>query len=56
VQQVESSASHIRQQGSARDDSGNQGQEASVHAGGTVGQPANQGRTLVREWILDKRG
>jgi hypothetical protein len=49
VQQTESSASRIRQQGSAWDDGGTQGQEASVHAGGAVGQPANQGRTLVRE-------
>jgi hypothetical protein len=43
VQQAESSASRIRQQGSTRDDDGNQGQEASVHTGGAVGQPANQG-------------
>jgi hypothetical protein len=56
VQQAESSASRIHQQGRARDDSGAQGQEASVHAGGTAGQPANQGRTLVRERILDTRG
>jgi hypothetical protein len=56
VQQAESSASRIRQPGSARDDSGAQGQEASVHAGGAVGQPANQGRTSVRERILDTRG
>jgi hypothetical protein len=41
VQQAESSASHIRQQGSARDDGGAQGTEASVHAGGAAGQPAN---------------
>jgi hypothetical protein len=44
VQQAESSASRIRQQGSARDDGGAQGPEASVHADGAVGQPANQGR------------
>jgi hypothetical protein len=56
VQQAESSASRIRQQGSARDDGGAQGQEASVHAGGAVGQPANRGRTSVREQILDMRG
>jgi hypothetical protein len=43
VQQAESSASHIRQQGSTRDNSGAQGQEASVHADGAVGQLANQG-------------
>jgi hypothetical protein len=56
VEQAESSASHIRQQGSARDDGGAQGQDASVHAGGVVGQPANQGRTPARERILDTRG
>jgi hypothetical protein len=55
VQQVESSASRIRRQGSARDDEGAQGPEASVHAGGATGQPANQGRTPVRERILDTR-
>jgi hypothetical protein len=49
VQQAESSASHIRQQGSEWDDGGAQGPEASVHAGGVAGQPANQGRTSVRE-------
>jgi hypothetical protein len=27
-----------------------------LHAGGAAGQPANQGRTPVREWILDTRG
>jgi hypothetical protein len=41
VQQVESSASRIRQQGSARDDGGAQGPEASIHAGPGTGQPAN---------------
>jgi hypothetical protein len=41
VQQDESSASRIRQQGSARDDGGAQGPEASVHAGGTAERPAN---------------
>jgi hypothetical protein len=46
----------MHHQGSARDDNGAQGQEASVHAGGTVEQPANQGRTSVRERILDARG
>jgi hypothetical protein len=55
VQQAESSASHIRQEGSAWDDRGAQGPEASVHAGSTAGQPANQGRTPVRERILDTR-
>jgi hypothetical protein len=56
VQQAESSASHIRQQGSERDDGSAQGPEAPVHAGGATGQPANQGRTPVRERILDTRG
>jgi hypothetical protein len=56
VQQAESSVSRIHQQGSARDDGGAQGQEASVHAGSATGQPANQGRTPVRERILDTRG
>jgi hypothetical protein len=46
VQQAESSASRIRQQGSARDDGGAQGPEASVHVGGATGQPASQGRTV----------
>jgi hypothetical protein len=41
VQQAESSGSHIRQQGSMRDDSGAQGQEASVHVGSATGHPAN---------------
>jgi hypothetical protein len=53
VQQTESSTSHIRQQGSTWDDGRAQGQEASVHAGGAAGQPTNQGRTPVRERILD---
>jgi hypothetical protein len=56
VPQAESSASCIRQQGSARDDSSAQVLEASVHAGGAVGQPANQGRAPVRERILDTSG
>jgi hypothetical protein len=56
VHQAESSMSRIRQQGSARDDGGAQGQEVSVHVGGAVGQPANQGRTPIRERILDTHG
>jgi hypothetical protein len=43
-------------QGSAQDDSGAQGPEASIHAGGAAGQPANQGRTPARERILDTCG
>jgi hypothetical protein len=53
VQLAESSASRIRHQSSARDDGGAQDQEASIVAGGATGQPANQGRTPVRERILD---
>jgi hypothetical protein len=56
MQHAESSVSYIRHQPSARDDDDAQGQEASVHAGGAMGQPANQGRTPVREQILDARG
>jgi hypothetical protein len=56
VQQAESSASRICHQPSARDDDVAQDQDASIHAGGAMGQPANQGRTSVREWILDMRG
>jgi hypothetical protein len=56
VQQAESSASCIRHQGSTRDNGGMQGPEASVHDGGATGQPANQGRTPVKERILDTRG
>jgi hypothetical protein len=56
VQQDESSASCIRQQGSARDDRGAQGPEASVHAGGAAERSANPGRTPVREQIFDTRG
>jgi hypothetical protein len=55
VQQAESSASRIRQQGSARDDGGAQGPEPSVHTGGAAERPTNQGRTPVRERILDTR-
>jgi hypothetical protein len=56
VQQAESSASCIRQQGSAWDDGGAQGHEPSVHTGGTAERPANQGRTSVKERLLDTRG
>jgi hypothetical protein len=42
VQQAESSASCIRQQGSARDDGDAQGLEASVHTGDAAGQPATR--------------
>jgi hypothetical protein len=56
VQQADSSASRIPQKGSARDDDGAQGPEASVHASGTAERPANPGRTPVKEQILDTRG
>jgi hypothetical protein len=56
VQQAESSASLIHQQDSARDDGGAQDPEASVHAGGAIAQPSNQGRTPARERILDTCG
>jgi hypothetical protein len=56
VQQAESSASRVHQQGSVRDDGGAQGPEASLHEGDAVERPANPGRTPVRERILDTRG
>jgi hypothetical protein len=56
VQQVESSASCIRQQGDARGDGGAQGGEPSVHAGGAAERPANPGRTPAKERLLDTRG
>jgi hypothetical protein len=56
VQQAESSASRIRQQGSARDDGGAQGPEPSVHAGGAAERPANPGHTPAKKRLLDTRG
>jgi hypothetical protein len=56
VQQAESSASRIRQQGSARDDGGAQAPESSVHAGGATEHPANPERTPAKERLLDTRG
>jgi hypothetical protein len=56
VQQAESSASRIRQQGSARDDGGAQGPKPSVHTGGAAERPANLGRTPAKERLLDTRG
>jgi hypothetical protein len=56
VQQAESSASRIRQQGSARGDGGAQGPEPSVHAGGAAERPANPGRTPAKDQLLDTRG
>jgi hypothetical protein len=56
VQQAESSASRMRQAGSVREDGNAQDREASAHADGAIGQPANQGWTPVRDRILDTRG
>jgi hypothetical protein len=56
VQQAESSASRIRQQGSARNDGGAQGAEPLVHAGGAAEPPANAGCTPAKERLLDTRG
>jgi hypothetical protein len=56
VQQAESSASRIRQQGSARDDGGAQGPEPSVHTGGAAERPANPGRTPAKERLHDTHG
>jgi hypothetical protein len=44
------------QPGSVRDDGNAQGREAPAHVDGEAVQPANQGRTPVRERILDTRG
>jgi hypothetical protein len=55
VQQAESSASRIRQQGDARDDGAAPGGEPSVHAGGAAGRPANLGCTPVKERLIDAR-
>jgi hypothetical protein len=52
VQQVESSASRIRQQGDARGDGAAQGGEPSVHAGEAAGT-ANPGRAPAKERLLD---
>jgi hypothetical protein len=56
VQQAESSASRIRQQGDAQDDGGVQGTEPSVHEGRATERPANPGRTPTMERLLDTRG
>jgi hypothetical protein len=56
IQQDKSSASRIRQQGSARDDEGAQGPEPSVHTSGAAERPANPGRTPAKERLLDTRG
>jgi hypothetical protein len=56
VQQAESSASRIRQQGSARDDGGAQGPEPSVHTVGVAERPANPEHTPAKERLLDTHG
>jgi hypothetical protein len=56
VRQAESSASRIRQQGSARGDGGVQGPEPSVHAGAAAERHANLGRTPAKDRLLDTRG
>jgi murein DD-endopeptidase MepM/ murein hydrolase activator NlpD len=55
VQQAESSASRIRQQGEARGDGAAQGGEPSVHAGEAARRPANSGRAAAKERLLDTR-
>jgi hypothetical protein len=55
VQQAESSASRIRQQGDARGDRAAQGGEPSVHAGEAAGRPANSGCAAAKERLLDTR-
>jgi hypothetical protein len=54
VQQAESSASRIRQQGDARGDRATQGGEPSVHAG-EAAETANPRRTPAKERLLDTR-
>jgi hypothetical protein len=49
VQQAESSASRIRQQGDARGDGAAQGGKPLVHVGEAAGRPANPGRTPAKE-------
>jgi hypothetical protein len=55
VQQAESSAPCIRQQGDAPGDGAAQGGESSVHAGEVAMRPANPGRTPAKERHLDTR-
>jgi hypothetical protein len=55
VQQAESSASRICQQGDAREGGAAQGGEPSVHASEAAGRPANSGRAPAKERLLDTR-
>jgi hypothetical protein len=56
VQQAETLASRIRQQGSTWEDGGAQGPKPSMHTGGAAERPANPGRTPAKERLLDTRG
>jgi hypothetical protein len=56
VQQAESSASRIRQQGDTRGDGGAQGAEPSMHTGGATERSANPRCTPAKERLLDTRG
>jgi hypothetical protein len=55
VQQAESSASRIRQQGDARGGGAADGGEPSVHASEAAGRPTNSGRAPAKERLLDTR-
>jgi hypothetical protein len=55
VQQAESSASRIRQQGTYEATGPQRGGEPSVHAGEAAGRPANPRRTPAKERLLDTR-
>jgi hypothetical protein len=56
VQQAESLGSRIRQHGSAQDDGGAQGPEASVHAGGAAGSPPTKGARRLGSGFLTRAG
>jgi hypothetical protein len=56
VQQAESSASRIHQQGSAWDDGGAQGPEPSVHTGGAAERPPTRGVHRPRNDSLTRTG
>jgi hypothetical protein len=56
VQQAESSASCIRQQGSARDDGGAQGPEPSVHTDGARSAPPTRGARRPKSGSSTREG
>jgi hypothetical protein len=56
VQQVESWASRIRQQGSEGDDGGAQGPEPSVHTGGAAERPSTRGAHLPKSGSSTRAG